>query len=430
MKKQRKVFASILLAVLLLLGSGAQTVGAAGFKDHVKSYEWEQLYLTNRERLKQNLQPVSTFIKITQAARVRSKETVSNFSHIRPDGSSCFTALNQANVPYSWAGENIAAGCGTPMVATTAWMNSAGHRQNILTSQYTHLGVGYYNQPGSQYVHYWTQLFTGGCSVNSLSVYNMKTGKALGSTTLQVKKGTKLDDMELAGRVTCPTHGTSYFPLDAALCSGYSASKTSGTQTVTLSAYGLKATFKVFVLSALQSEKAPVLKRSLSGRNTVKLQWTAVNGAEKYQLYRKTKNGSYQRIATVTGTSYTDKKAVPGNLYYYRVRAIRGSETGKYSTNRSIQIQTAAPKILKATPGSGKIIVSWTPLKGADGYEVWCSVNGGSYRKARNILNGTTGQANHLNLSKGNYTYKVRAFWTENGKRVCGSFSGTCKATL
>ena len=80
------------------------------------------------------------------------------FSHTRPDGSSFATALKEQNVSYRSAGENIAWGQQTPKEVVTAWMNSSGHRANIMNPNFTTIGVGYYeNERGTDY---WCQLFT------------------------------------------------------------------------------------------------------------------------------------------------------------------------------------------------------------------------------------------------------------------------------
>ena len=77
------------------------------------------------------------------------------FSHDRPDGTSCFTVLSQCGVSGFWtAGENIAAGTSNPEAAMEMWMNSEGHRANILSGDFTHIGVGYQDNA-------WVQLFIG-----------------------------------------------------------------------------------------------------------------------------------------------------------------------------------------------------------------------------------------------------------------------------
>ena len=92
-----------------------------------------------------------------QAAQVRAAETVQSFSHTRPNGSSFSTALTEAGVSYTRSGENIAYGQSTPQQVVQAWMNSSGHRANILNESFTTIGVGYTVSGGTAY---WAQLFT------------------------------------------------------------------------------------------------------------------------------------------------------------------------------------------------------------------------------------------------------------------------------
>ena len=113
--------------------------------------------LVNAERAKYGLSALKVDAKVQQAALVRAKETAQSFSHTRPDGSSFSTALTQAGVSYRTAGENIAYGQSTPQQVMNAWMNSSGHRANILKANYTTIGVGYTVINGTAY---WTQLFT------------------------------------------------------------------------------------------------------------------------------------------------------------------------------------------------------------------------------------------------------------------------------
>ena len=105
------------------------------------SYEQQVLNLVNKERRSQGLSALSLSAEAQQAARVRAKEIVSSFSHTRPNGTSCFTVLNEIGAKYTSAGENIAKGQKTPEQVVEAWMNSPSHRANILSSKYTKLGV-------------------------------------------------------------------------------------------------------------------------------------------------------------------------------------------------------------------------------------------------------------------------------------------------
>lgn len=113
--------------------------------------------LVNAERAKYGLSALTVDTNVQQAALVRAKETAQSFSHTRPNGSSFSTALTEAGVSYRTAGENIAYGQSTPQQVMNAWMNSSGHRANILNANYTTIGVGYTVINGTAY---WAQLFT------------------------------------------------------------------------------------------------------------------------------------------------------------------------------------------------------------------------------------------------------------------------------
>ena len=115
--------------------------------------------LVNMERAKEGLAPLTIDKNVQKAAQVRAEEIVTSFSHTRPNGSSFSTALAEQKVSYRRAGENIAWGQRSPEEVVNAWMNSAGHRANIMNAGFTRIGVGYYQN--AKGVNYWSQLFTG-----------------------------------------------------------------------------------------------------------------------------------------------------------------------------------------------------------------------------------------------------------------------------
>ena len=114
--------------------------------------------LVNQERTKAGLNAVTLDQNIASAALVRAKEIETSFSHTRPNGSKFSTALTEQGVTFKGAGENIAWGQKSPEAVMQAWMNSEGHRANILNKNFTKIGVGYYqNAAGCNFL---TQLFT------------------------------------------------------------------------------------------------------------------------------------------------------------------------------------------------------------------------------------------------------------------------------
>lgn len=114
--------------------------------------------LVNQERAKAGLSPLEVKVNLQTAAQVRAKEIEKSFSHTRPNGSSFSTVLAENGVDYRGSGENIAWGQRSPEEVMNGWMNSEGHRANILNKNFKYIGVGYHvNSNGTGY---WTQLFT------------------------------------------------------------------------------------------------------------------------------------------------------------------------------------------------------------------------------------------------------------------------------
>lgn len=120
------------------------------------------LDLVNKERSKAGLKALKMSEELRSIANLKSRDMAEKnyFSHESPTYGSPFQMLQDFGVHYSAAGENIAAGQKTPEEVMQSWMNSSGHRANILNANFDTLGVGVYN--GGSYGIYWTQLFTGG----------------------------------------------------------------------------------------------------------------------------------------------------------------------------------------------------------------------------------------------------------------------------
>ncbi len=123
------------------------------------SYVQQVVTLVNEERAKEGLQPLRINQSAAAAAQVRAKEIVSSFSHTRPNGSSFSTALDEQGTSYRRSGENIAWGQKSPQQVVQGWMNSPGHRANIMNASFTEIGVGFYRSAAG--TNYWTQLFIG-----------------------------------------------------------------------------------------------------------------------------------------------------------------------------------------------------------------------------------------------------------------------------
>ena len=124
-----------------------------------ESYVDEVIRLVNIERAQAGLKPLNQDEILTQAAETRCGEIINEFSHTRPDGSSCFTALQQAGASYNRAGENIAIGQTDPAQVLAAWMGSPGHRANIMDPRFSRIGVAVCPADGSYGGFAWAQFF-------------------------------------------------------------------------------------------------------------------------------------------------------------------------------------------------------------------------------------------------------------------------------
>lgn len=124
----------------------------------VSSYEREVVRLVNEIRVENGLKALTHDWELSRVARYKSQDMKDNgyFSHTSPVYGSPFQMMKSFGISYRSAGENIAKGQATPEAVVNAWMNSSGHRANILSSSYTHIGVGYVE--GGRY---WTQMFIG-----------------------------------------------------------------------------------------------------------------------------------------------------------------------------------------------------------------------------------------------------------------------------
>ncbi len=124
----------------------------------ISQAEQKVIDLTNAERRKAGLPDLKADTSLSNVAREKSNDMQKNnyFSHTSPTYGSPFDMMRDFGVSYKTAGENIAQGQQTPEQVVQAWMNSEGHRKNIMSKDFTHIGVGY-QQSG----HHWTQMFIG-----------------------------------------------------------------------------------------------------------------------------------------------------------------------------------------------------------------------------------------------------------------------------
>ncbi|MEK3878500.1 CAP domain-containing protein [Paenibacillus sp. FSL M7-0420] len=124
--------------------------------NNASSYTQQVVALVNKERAAAGLAPVSALDSLNKVAAAKAADMRSNnyFSHTSPTYGSPFDMMSAFGITYKAAGENIAMGQKTPQEVMTAWMNSPGHKANILSTNFNYIGVGFDN-------NYWVQEFIG-----------------------------------------------------------------------------------------------------------------------------------------------------------------------------------------------------------------------------------------------------------------------------
>ncbi|MRX72156.1 hypothetical protein GJU40_08330 [Bacillus lacus] len=122
----------------------------------IGQFDYDVLLITNEERVKNKLKPFTLDMKLSNVALEKSKDmyTKKYFNHQSPTYGSPFDMMKKFGITYHYAGENIAQGYNNPKAVVNGWMNSPGHRANILNANFSRLGTGYHQQ-------LWTQMFTG-----------------------------------------------------------------------------------------------------------------------------------------------------------------------------------------------------------------------------------------------------------------------------
>ena len=163
MNRIKKIVFAALAAAALTGAAGAVHLdrpvqGSSGVSAGIRSSSAasEVVRLTNSARGQNGYAALVEDGALSEAAAVRAREIARSFSHTRPSGASFSSALSESGVSYLRAGENIASGQKSASEVVNAWMNSPGHRANILNSSYSRIGSASVNIDGTLY---WVQLF-------------------------------------------------------------------------------------------------------------------------------------------------------------------------------------------------------------------------------------------------------------------------------
>ena len=155
--------------------------------------------------------------------------------------------------------------------------------------------------------------------------------------------------------------------------------------------------------------KVPEINYLKNGANGVVVKWTAIEGAEKYNLYRKTDTTNWKRIVTTTKTSFSDKALSNNVKYQYTVRAVDDNVLSQYYDGKTV-VSLNAPKLSIAN-NIGAVTVKWSKIDNADGYYVYRANEKGSWVKIATIKNGNTVSYNDKAVVSGKtYKYTVKAY--------------------
>ena len=140
----------------------AKKTNTAGKKNTTTdiSLQKKVISIVNQNRKKQGLEALTMDEKLMKAAQDRAKELTKSFSHTRPNGTSCFTIFEKYKITPMASGENIAAGQRSAADVMDSWMNSQGHKENIMNNKFKKIGVGLVIVPNDMYSYYWVQMFT------------------------------------------------------------------------------------------------------------------------------------------------------------------------------------------------------------------------------------------------------------------------------
>lgn len=409
------------------------------------------LTLVNKERAKENLKPLVMNSSLLNTAMQRAVDNIILFSHTRPDGSSCFTANSLI------FGENVAIGQHNSAEAMSSWMNSEGHRKNILTDSYTTIGIGCFESNG---VTTWVQCFGTGndaksCAKPSDIKNSQKISMAVGTfeedTTdngiiWNVPKSysyeffVHTDNREInknntAHAAVCirnPEYYSCVATLDnigvkwsstnpaAATVDSLGNIKGIGNGYAAISANlkfysATSATIHVKETTAA-TVPSPVIKKLENVVDGVKISWDKVNGAAQYRVYYKDKN-AWAKLCDTASDSVIDYDVESGTTYTFTVRALDkyGNYISDYDHTGSKIRYIAAPSFSLSNAVNG-VKISWDKVTGAEKYRVF-RYGSNSWTRLKDTSDtsflDTNVSSNH------SYIYTVRCI-SANGKSYTG----------
>lgn len=410
---------------------------------------WEVLELVNKERVKAGVQELTMDKDLLAGAMKRALEVQVYFSHMRPNGESCFSISDKAE------GENIAAGNSTAQATMYQWMNSPGHRSNILNSNYNSIGVGCFTQGG---VRYWVQIFGTSEGIYTDERQNKETIESVNliSDNIQCQmnigdpyplmRGEKEDYdgkfvlINKGWNIACtwilPTtinwssSDRKIFQVDQ---NGHMTGVKVGQATLTgqlKNDISITDSVKIQVYDPYGLDSVRSLKSVSAGKNKVLLSWQAEEDAEGYLIYAQ-KNGKYGYCGMTTkGTTFTDTKALDTDYNFYWVFPyVTDKSTGKIipgPCEKYVYAKGIIPPVsnLKGASMIGGVKVSWTKSSDADGYLVYGIRDGQKYSYI-GMTNGAAFIDKKASKEGYNFYWVFPFHYDKSGKMVVGEITPT-----
>lgn len=287
--------------------------------------EWEILRLVNVERAKNGGTPLLMTSDLQTACNIREKELSQKYSHTRPNGKSCFTAVS-SKAQSRYMGENIAWQQGYrsdnmpfPQRFMNSWMNSKEHRENILDRRYGYIGVGFYETSSSTRSRKWSvQIFSGGSIIKSWTTSSGKTNFE--------NADAMMEDYLIC---TDSSGAKAYMPLDTAYMKktdiGYTM-QLGSSNPVTLS-IGKENAGKELVQPVVK--KTSLSKKPKPGKKRFTVYWKKIAGISGYEISYST-SGKFTDMTTeskvvtkASSTKLTVKKLKAKKKYYVRIRTYK-----------------------------------------------------------------------------------------------------------
>ncbi len=411
MKKKLLTLAIALTAVIAAALFCQQTAYAADTvtlaMEGTFDYKQAQAVLkeVNKERAKAGVKTLTMDTTLLNASMQRAVELSAYYSHTRPNGTRCFTVLGKNSART--AGENIALGQSDYKAVMNDWMNSPGHRANILNSSYSSMGVGCFSQPDGTI--YWVQLFwsnKGNVSTFDQQVKDIGHVQILPSNLRINIKGTLPYAMHPGDTYKIPLiqentgdrmsecnagyHAILHPSTFTFTSSDTSALKVSSKGTVTSIGPGTaKISFttgnggikKTYYFNLNSTPAAPVVKGSINSDGQNILTWDPVPGATGYNVYRLmddqyTSAREFPKFNKdpITITSFFDYTTRPTSNYKYYVVALYNNFESEHSSTVTLDPATCPPSVIVTVNSStGLADVTWGAVRSAKNYQVWGS---------------------------------------------------------